>query len=316
MTPNLTDDEVALRRALGDAVSSPAAPSRSPGETLDRAVVQGRRRRAVRRSAGAVTALGAVGVVLVGAASMLPSTTSGTSPALGGPAGSSNATSLPTPTSSPSIVAASSPAPTPTSTTAPTPVPSSASAYGSSGVPNESWPSASWLESVATKVVAAGGGTVVSTTPGIDYYEPPVGYDAQRKPLWAQGSHLRSRTVELAVSTKAGYYLVDVTVQGNNPKGPGDVPNDSYFPPSFDMSVGTPGVSTLVSEKGRKVFAYANKAFPERKTLQAMVWRSDTLLLTVVVTNYGVETPGKKKPTGPSWSQLGLTPTDLLDAVG
>jgi hypothetical protein len=32
--------------------------------------------------------------------------------------------------------------------------------------------------------------------------------------------------------------------------------------------------------------------------------------------NYGVETSGAKLPAGPDWKALGLTSTDLFNAVG
>jgi hypothetical protein len=292
---NLTDDELALRRAFDDVVAGAVPPRTTTVETLDRAVHVGRRRRLVRRSSTVAGAAAGLVLVVGATASLLPVPAPR---ATGGPAGSA-ASTLPTPTSTPT----------------PVPTPPPGMEYGSSGVPNSAWPSAAWITTVAKRVVAAGGGSVLSTTPGIDYYEPPTGYDSARKPLWAKGSHLRTRSVEIAVSTPQGDYLVDVAVSGNNPKDADGTPNQAYFPPSFDMSRDTPGVVTLVSGKDGKVFAYANKAFAERKTLQAMVWRTDSLLLDIVVTNYGVETAGGKKTLGPSWSQLGLTAQDLLDAA-
>lgn len=293
---NMTDDELALRRAFEDVVAGAVPPRTTTVETLDRAVHVGRRRRLVRRGTTVVGA--AAGLVLVvGATASLVQV-----PA---PRGSSGATGP----ASGVGAAASSPAPTPEPTAAPSDV------YGSSGVPNSAWPSAAYVSAIAERVVAAGGGTVLSTTPGVDYYEPPSGYDAARKPLWAKGSHLRQRSVEVAVSTVKGDYLVTVAVSGNNPEDADGTANQAYFPPSFDMSRGTPGVVTLVSGNDGKVFAYANKAFAARKTIQAMVWRTDSLLLDIMVTNYGVETAGGTKSLGPSWSQLGLTPQDLLDAV-
>ena len=295
---NLTDDELALRRALHDAVAGSTAPRPGAVEALDRAVIAGRRRRIATRATTVVSTTAALAVVVGVSWSFLPSTTP--SP----PAGSTAAG----PASSRSA------SPTPPPSAAPTSLPGT-QGYGSSGVANSAWPTAPWLERVARNVVHAGGGTVISTTPSVDYYEPPLRYDAAGRPVWAAGSHLRQRSVELAISTPRGDYLVDVTIAGNNPKGPDGEANQAYFPTTFDMSTDTPGTSTLVSEKTRKVFAYSNKAFAERKTLQAMVWRPDSLLLTVAVINYGVETSGSKKPVGPSWAQLGLTPQDLLDAA-
>ncbi len=292
---NLTDDELALRRAFEDVVAGAAPPRTTTVETLDRAVHVGRRHRIARRTTTAAGATAGLVLVVAAAGSLIQT------PAPRGSGGTGPATGV--------GATASSPAPTPEPTGA------SSGVHGSSGVPNSAWPSASSISAVAARVVAAGGGTVLSSTPGVDYYEPPVGYDSARKPLWAAGSHLRQRSVEVAVSTAKGDYLVTVAVSGNNPKDADGTANQAYFPPSFDMSEGTPGVVTLVSGKDGKVFAYANKAFAVRKTLQAMVWRTDSLLLDIMVTNYGVETAGGHKQLGPSWSQLGLTPQDLLDAA-
>lgn len=292
---NLTDDELALRRAFEDVVAGAAPPRTTTVETLDRAVHDGRRRRIARRTTTAVGATAGLVLVAAAAGSLIQT------PAPRGSGGTGPATGV--------GAAASSPVPTPEPTGA------SSEVHGSSGVPNSAWPSAAYVSDVAARVVSAAGGTVLSSTVGVDYYEPPTGYDSARKPLWAVGSHLRQRSVEVAVSTPKGDYLVTVAVSGNNPKDADGTANQAYFPASFDMSRDTPGVVALVSGKDGKVFAYANKAYAARKTLQAMVWRTDSLLLDIMVTNYGVETADGTKQLGPSWSQLGLTPQDLLDAV-
>jgi hypothetical protein len=261
---------------------------------LDRIVLSGRRRRTIKQTS-TVMGLGCALAIVGGFAwSTLPP--ANTTIASGTPSASSTSTG-PTASSAPSTSAQTTP---------------TAVATESSGVANSDWPTLATLTAIANRVAATGGGTVTQTQTDEAYYGLPTQFDAEGNGVWPPGAPIMSRSVSASVQTPQGDYLVNVEVDGN-PKN-----LTPYWDPTFDLCASaTKGTcQTLARQANRSVFAYRNQAFPERTTMDAWIWRSDTLLMHVTVLNYGVETSGAKLPAGPDWKALGLTATELFDAAG
>lgn len=294
MSPELLHDEPELRQALAHAALREVPPRTNHADTLDRIVISGRRRRTIKRTSAAVGLGCALAVVGGFAWSTLP------------PTNTTNASDTPSASSTSTRPTASS-VPSTSAQTTPTVV-----ANESSGVANGDWPTLASLTAIANRVAATGGGTVTHTQTDEAYYGLPTKSDEKGNGVWPPGAPIKSRSVSTSVQTTKGDYLVNIEVDGN-PKN-----LTPYWDPSFDLCASaTNGTcQTLARQADRSVFAYRNQAFPERTTMDAWIWRSDTLLMHVTVLNYGVETSGAKLPAGPDWKALGLTATDLFNAAG